>query len=98
MSNIHDERQRFDRDAVVSDFSESRRTVICQGDTCGSSAVRHALYGYPHRGDKAMPISRVWPYPITHADLCHLHIDEIKGQYLDVALIGVGECWICELA
>ena len=64
--------------------------VVCQWNKCTDLADKHAVFG--RRVFEAGPADSQAPYLTKHRDLCNRHIDELKTQYIEVAVMEIGTC------
>ena len=70
-------------------------TIKCQWSRCGQPATKHVRFGNRTFGTDDILPSPVQNYTVLHRNLCDDHVDEVRTQYLEVAVFEMGGCRSC---
>lgn len=73
----------------------SESPIICQWSRCGEPATKHVRFGNRTFGTDDILPSPAQNFTVLHRNLCEKHVDEVRSQYLEVVVFGVGDCRSC---
>ena len=73
---------------------ENQHTT-CSWSGCSVPATKHVRFG-----NRTFGVVETLPavdqnYTMLHRNLCEKHVEEVRGQYLDVRVFDIGECPSC---
>jgi hypothetical protein len=69
--------------------------IPCSWSQCDSAATKHVRFGNRTFGVHDILPAPDQNYTVLHRNLCDKHVEEIKGQYMDVSVFEIGECPSC---